>query len=139
MCASTQISLFLIPLFLSGTLSHQEQKPRFAKKHFLLLYKLWRNLKKLYSTITLTIFFCFIKREKKFCFLGSKNRCFCFQGIGTPVRESDVWGRLSGSSLTSRLDITAIKLWKERQSWWKGFSGFCLNSNLKLETCYPWS
>ena len=29
MCASTQISLFLIPLSLSGTLSHQEQKHRF--------------------------------------------------------------------------------------------------------------
>ena len=35
---------------------------------------------------------------------------FFFQGIGTPVRESDVRGRLSGSLLTSRLDITAMKL-----------------------------
>ena len=37
MYASTQISLFLIPLFLSGTLSHQEQKPQFVpnlKNHF---------------------------------------------------------------------------------------------------------
>ena len=109
----TSFQIKISPFHLSLLQSHhilREQKPRFAKKHFLLLYKLWRNLKKLYLTITLTIFFCFIKREKKFCFLGSKNRCFCFQGIGTPVRESDVRGRLSGSSLTSRLDITAIKL-----------------------------
>jgi hypothetical protein len=109
----TSFQIKISPFHLSLLQSHhilREQKPRFAKKHFLLLYKLLGNLKKLYSTITLTIFFCFIKREKKFCFLGSKNRCFCFQGIGTPVRESDVRGRLSGSSLTSRLDITAIKL-----------------------------
>ena len=75
----TSFQIKISPFHLSLLQSHhilREQKPRFAKKHFLLLYKLWRNLKKLYSTITLTIFFCFIKREKKFCFLGSKNRCF---------------------------------------------------------------
>ena len=82
----TSFQIKISPFHLSLLQSHhilREQKPRFAKKHFLLLYKLWRNLKKLYSTITLTIFFCFIKREKKFCFLGSKNRCFCFQGLET--------------------------------------------------------
>ena len=82
----TSFQIKISPFHLRLLQSHhipREKKPRFAKKHFLLLYKLWRNLKKLYSTITLTIFFCFIKREKKFCFLGSKNRCFCFQGLET--------------------------------------------------------
>ena len=82
--------------------------------------------------ITITIFSVY--QREYYCFLGSKNRCFCFRGIGTPVRENDVRGRLSGKLrfsegkrkfifslpsisrfdnvrlLTSRLDITAIKL-----------------------------
>ena len=118
MWASSQIKSLYSYLILFQSIQHpRRRKPRFAKKtFFLVLLYCWETWKS---------------------FLGSKNRCFFFQGIGTPVRESDVRGRLSGSSLTSRLDITAIKLWKERQSWWKGFYGFCLNKTFHIRRESP--
>ena len=95
----------------------RRQKPRYAKKHFPVILYCWGTQKRLWLSLWLNI-----------CFLGPKGRCFCFRGIGTPIRESDVRGRLSGSLLTSRLDITAMKLWQERQSRRKGFSVFFPNS-----------
>ena len=47
----TSFQIKISPFHLSLLQSHhilREQKPRFAKKHFLLLYKLWRNLKKFF-------------------------------------------------------------------------------------------
>ena len=75
----TSFQIKISPFHLSLLQSHhilREQKPRFAKKHFLLLYKLWRNLKKLYSTITLTIFFLFHQEREEILFFRFEEPVF---------------------------------------------------------------
>ena len=61
-----------------------------------------------------------------FIFLGSKNRGFCFQGLGTTLVDVESGMGWRKSELLKTNHNTLHKGSKERQDRRKGFYGFCL-------------